>query len=99
MKKIKRIWCTRFLVLQLLTVVIAAVPAAASYSLKKTALTLKKGNVYVLRLNGNSDGAEVTWKTSAKKKVALVSKKHNRVVLRAKATGSAVITAKIGTEN
>ena len=79
-------------------VMMAAVPAAASYSLKKTTLTLKKGNVYVLRLNGNSAGAKVTWKTSAKKKVALVSKKHNRVVLRAKAAGDAVITAKIGTE-
>ena len=98
MKKEKGIWCRRWVAVLLFMVVIAAVPAAASYSLKKTTLTLKKGNVYVLRLNGNSEGAEVTWKTSAKKKAALVSKKHNRVVIRAKATGNAVITAKIGTE-
>ena len=85
----------RFLLI-LLIVLWFPSPAPAAVKLKKTSLSLKKGNVCVLRLTGNSKGAEVTWKTSAGNKVAIVSSGHNRVVLRAKRTGKSVISAKIG---
>ncbi len=86
----------RFVITFLVLMMCICVPAAAAPKLKKTKLTLKKGNVYVLRLTGNSKGASVTWSTSVKKRVPIISESHNRVVLRAKRTGKSVITAKIG---
>ena len=92
---IKKRFC---LFLFILLTLLITVSSQAEPSLAKKKLTMKKGNACVLRLNGNSDGQKVTWKTSAKKIVSITSKSHNRAVLKAKRTGSAVITAKIGTK-
>ena len=86
---------SRFLLI-LLIVLCVPTQASAAVKLKKSSLTLKKGNVYVLRLSGNSKGKEVTWETSRPKKVEIVSSGHNRAVLRAKTTGTAVVSAKVG---
>ncbi len=85
-----------FFAVLLLTVLMISSQAAAAPKLKKTSLTLKKGNYYVLRLSGNSKGKTVKWTTSAIKTVSIVAKRHNRAVLRTKKAGTAVISAKIG---
>ena len=87
-----------FVLTLLLMMVLSVVTVFAAPKLAAKKLMLKTGNVYVLRLKGNSAGKDVVWKTSSKKTVSIVSKSHNRAVLKVKKPGTVTISAKVGTK-
>ena len=70
--------------------------SAQALSLEKNIVKLRAGNAFVLRLEGNSEGESVVWKSSRKSVVAVTSSSHNRAVLKARKAGTARITATIG---
>lgn len=92
----KKLWRGISILLLLLLLVLAipttSVQAAAKVKLNKTKVTLCEGKTTTLKVKGTKK--KVTW-TSSDKKVATVNKKGK---VTAKKTGTATITAKVGSK-
>lgn len=70
--------------------------SAATTKLNKESLVLVKNHGFSLKLSGNSK--KVTWKTSNTSVVTFKKVSNNNVQLKAKGTGNATVSAKVGSK-